>query len=1738
LALDSGNGGPAADAEIDLPQNVVVDTAGDLAISDTGADQVRWVAADSCASDCPFGLSSTVSGDIYTIAGGGTGEALAGGPATKVELFGPTGLAVDTAGDVLVSDQMGVWLIATQSCSSGCPLGLGALTAGHIYTVASDDSAGLELPAGLAADADGDVVIADRGKDLVRVVAGADCAGTCPYGLSAMTEGDVYTIAGGGSDGSSPTGYPATKAALSAPTGVAVDASGNLVVADAGDDLVRLIAARTCNATCPYGLGTLTAGDIYTIGGDGSAGYSGDGGPATSAGLNEPTWVAVDGAGDVLVTDSDDWRVRLIAAAACPANCSDGLATTAAGDIYTIAGDGSPGFSGDGGPAVDASVDWNGGGGGLAVDGAGDVLVADTVNDRIRRITANAGTDTVALSAPGLSFGDQVVGETSEPLQETISDAGTTPLEITSVAVTGTQAAAFPITAESCAGHTLEPEGQCTVDIAFAPGSAGTASATLSVADNGAGSPQSVGLSGTGVGPTPELSETGLSFADGSSSAQTVTVTNPGPSPLSIGTPTLSGPQEAAFDIGSDACASVSLLPGHTCTISVTTTAASGISTATLQIPDDAADTVATVSLEAVGLPVFTAANPPLDVASGSSLAYTFATNPASTLTLAAGAPGWLSIDPSTGQLTGTVPVGTTSFSYAVTATDAAGSSTAGPFFVSSTMVTVTGTVTSEGDGISGAIVDACLSSGGMCFTATTTSSGAFTVDALPDTSMVLTVYPPTDLLIPLASSATDPITIPPTGLTGESLTLSATNPVEDFELLGPDPYGTPGSPVLVTSQPTPVSVTGCGNGIATVTTIGQDSITGDFTDNVDVLPQTSAGTYEGILPPESPIHGPVQITTLVDCPPPDNALAPSVGPASGGTTVTLTGSGFTGTTGVDFGGTPARSFTVISDDAIQAVAPAGTGAVPVTVFGGSAPAAGTVVDQYTYQSVDSVSPSTGPSAGGTWVIVDGAGLTSATEVLFGSTPAPSFYVLSDSELEALSPPGSGTQDITVQTLWGGTTPTSVDDQFTYGTSGSVAGRGLTTGSSASDAAVTDGPLTPVLKRRLMAVVDQQLDDHPLAFHLSVPPVRPITDGERADAAAIARGVTSGGSLTAIALQFVYQYGSTIYNSEGVIEDAVDLALEKAYPSCDTNEQALAAFLDLAVTPSIDLLIESILPSVLAAETAALFETGPALLALYAVTPLALEYAFSQVANAIINAAVASAFGDCKKKNETPPPGGDPGSGFGDGGGGGAPGAGGGGGGGFGGVNPNAYIDPGGNVLDTNGNPISGATVTILRSDVWAGPFTALSPAQPGILPAVNPETTDSDGSFDWDVYSGYYEIRASAPGCTSVDDPSDDDATIGPYPVPPPQLGLVVTMACADESAAPTPVVQGLSVAGGPAGGGTPVTILGTGFTPLSTVSFGGVPASGIVYASPEALTAVSPAGTGMADVVVRTAGASSATSAADEFYYGSPPTVTGVSVAQGPSGGGTVLTVYGTGFTGATVVGFGGIPGSALDVESDTELTVTAPAEEPGTVDVVVDTPAGGSTVNPSDEFTFLPPPAPGTPSSGSPSSGSPASGSPASGSPSTGASPSSGAAPTTAGTSPAVLPPELTGVSLTAVRLLESRPRHGRPKLPVGTTVRFTLTEAGSVVLHLTRLALGHHVGKRCVNAPPGRSGGHRCTVSIPAGTVAVNGRAGANAVTFSGRVSGRLLPAGNNMVRLTESTSSGSATSASLRFTIVA
>jgi DNA-binding beta-propeller fold protein YncE len=137
-----------------------------------------------------------------------------------------------------------------------------------------------------------------------------------------------------------------------------------------------VVAARTGTF---YGK-AMTAGHIYTVAGDGTAGFSGDGGPATSAELNFPAGTAVDAAGNLLIADAFNGRLRVVAART---GTFYGKAMTA-GHIYTVAGDGTAGFSGDGGPATSAEL----GPFGVAVDAAGNLLIDDASNNRIRKVAS------------------------------------------------------------------------------------------------------------------------------------------------------------------------------------------------------------------------------------------------------------------------------------------------------------------------------------------------------------------------------------------------------------------------------------------------------------------------------------------------------------------------------------------------------------------------------------------------------------------------------------------------------------------------------------------------------------------------------------------------------------------------------------------------------------------------------------------------------------------------------------------------------------------------------------------------------------------------------------------------------------------------------------------------------------------------------------------------------------------------------------------------------------------------------------------------------------------------------------------------------------------------------------------------------------------------------------------------------------------------------------------------------
>jgi hypothetical protein len=391
----SGDGGPATAANLGIPSSVAVDRSGHLVISLPYIDRVRVVAVKSGT----FYDQPMTAGDIYTVAGNGLiFESGNTGKARDAETDAPSSIAVDRpgsgAGNYALFDYGQVRLVAA---SAGTFFGQ-PMSAGRMYGIAGNGRPGFTgdggpataarvgtAPGGVAFDGAGNVVVADTMNNRIRVIAAS--SGTF-YGQP-MTLAHIYTVAGNGTAGSSGDGGPATSAELNGPLSVAADAAGNLVIADSGNNRIRVVAAKSGTF---YGI-AMTAGHIYTVAGDGSYGFSGDGGPATAAMLGGPLSVAADAAGNLVIADSGNNRIRAVAVAS---GTFYHQAMTA-GDIYTVAGNGTAGFAGDSGPATAAELNAPQA---VAADGTGNLLISDTGNQRVRLVAA----------APGTYYGKAVTG--------------------------------------------------------------------------------------------------------------------------------------------------------------------------------------------------------------------------------------------------------------------------------------------------------------------------------------------------------------------------------------------------------------------------------------------------------------------------------------------------------------------------------------------------------------------------------------------------------------------------------------------------------------------------------------------------------------------------------------------------------------------------------------------------------------------------------------------------------------------------------------------------------------------------------------------------------------------------------------------------------------------------------------------------------------------------------------------------------------------------------------------------------------------------------------------------------------------------------------------------------------------------------------------------------------------------------------------------------------------------------
>ncbi len=462
----SGDGGPALSASLNGPEGIALDTAGNLYIADTFNHRVRLVAPDGTIStfagngfpggDGDDGKPTAASmflptdvaldsaanlyiadlgnsrirkvskGVITSIAGNGGGLPPRDGlDALAVRLSGPTGLAVDANGAVYFAEgSIGsgsgldggvfrIWRIAGGKIAAAAGTGLKSFSGdGGLAALAQFDA-----PAGLARDARGNLYIADSQNNRIRKIA---------------PDGTVTTVAGNALPGFSGDGGQATSAELNHPMGIAIDADGNLYIADTGNNRVRMV---------------FPTGIIGTLAGNGNTAYFGDGGNSIAAALNHPRGIAVDGSG-VYIADTGNHRIRRVVSAVIetvveglsapsevavdsdgsilvadpgdgtvrkfgkafsqvtPLVGARGIVIDSFGNVYaaganrvvkvlgdgssiTVAGTGQCCYSGDGGPAAAARLNapW-----GLATDPSGNLYIADTGNDAIRVATASAST--------------------------------------------------------------------------------------------------------------------------------------------------------------------------------------------------------------------------------------------------------------------------------------------------------------------------------------------------------------------------------------------------------------------------------------------------------------------------------------------------------------------------------------------------------------------------------------------------------------------------------------------------------------------------------------------------------------------------------------------------------------------------------------------------------------------------------------------------------------------------------------------------------------------------------------------------------------------------------------------------------------------------------------------------------------------------------------------------------------------------------------------------------------------------------------------------------------------------------------------------------------------------------------------------------------------------------------------------------------------------------------------------
>jgi len=624
-----GDGGAATAAQLNFPEGVAVDSNGNIYISDTRDNRIREIAK---------GANGGGGSIITTFVGSGiacfpsTGTCGDGKTLVTTQLHYPMGLALDPSNNLYIADSADQKVRLVNVLTSNLSTVAGDGAQGFIGDNGAATLARLNMPSAVFLDNSANLLIADSGNQRVRIV----------------SNGTILTLAGGGTGGD---GLPATNATFAGPYTVSEDSSGNLYIADTANNRIRTVDAQTLQ--------------VSTVVGTGLAGYTGDGGPATSATLNAPTAVVVDSSDNIWIADTGNNVIREVPAtgnmqagnittvagngSSClaipPPDCGDGDPATSAGfgmplgiavdssgnlfisdytaqrvrevsaapphNISTVAGDGQRGNRGDGGLATAAHMDFPKG---IVVDSSNTVYVSDTQNNRVRSFQVGGNINAYALNGAAHLQGDggpKLLGGQWNPLDLGIDPSGNVYIasgndnvvrRVDSVSGTiGTVAGFLPKGIGGFGGD----GGPATLAHLDNEGLTVDAQSNLFIADAGNNRIRKVHLTPAGTA-TPAALNFSATPLHQSSPPQTVTLKSSGGVDLKLTGISFGGKNPTEFSETDNCVTLVNLGVDVTCTVTVTFTPLSyALRSATMTLNDNDFNGPETVALSGYG-PYFT----------------------------------------------------------------------------------------------------------------------------------------------------------------------------------------------------------------------------------------------------------------------------------------------------------------------------------------------------------------------------------------------------------------------------------------------------------------------------------------------------------------------------------------------------------------------------------------------------------------------------------------------------------------------------------------------------------------------------------------------------------------------------------------------------------------------------------------------------------------------------------------------------------------------------------------------------------------------------------------------------------------------------------------------------------------------------------------------------------------------------------------------------------------------------